>query len=118
MCQQKEELLRSYTDALNILLGHLRLQADAILAREGNYDRFDGAISAAEASKQEGAEAYREHVARHGCGCAFNLALDVAHNCANGVHIRRAEIGTSGDRAALVAGVGDERTHVLPENRA
>lgn len=116
MCQQKEELLRSYTDALNILLGHLRLQADAILARESNYDRFDGAISAAEVSKQAGAEAYREHVARHGCGCAFNLALDVEHNCANGVHLRRSQTEPPYNHVPLIARLVGEQRYALPKN--
>lgn len=106
MCQQKEELLRSYTDVLNILLGHLRLQADAILARDSNYDRFDCAISAAELSKQVGAEAYREHVARHGCGCAFNLGLDLKYNCAHGVRMRRTKTETPVNPAALAEGRG------------
>jgi hypothetical protein len=118
MCQQKEELLRSYTDSLNTLLGHLRLQADAILAQESNFDRFDGVISAAEMSKQAGAEAYREHVARHGCGCAFNLALDVEHNCTNGVHIRRSKTEAACNHVPFAAGVGDRPRHALLRHRA
>ncbi|SRR5579872_4417405 len=118
MCLQKEELLRSYTDALNILLGHLRLQADAILARDSNYDRFDDAISAAEVRKQEGAEAYKEHVARHGCGCAFNLALDVDRNRAKGVHMPSPREEASHSRPPLIARVGTSGIIALPKNGA
>ena len=91
---------------LNVLLGHLRLQADAILAQDSDYDRFDCEISAAELSKQVEAEAYRQHVEKHGCGCAFNLALDVEHNCAHGVRLRRTKKEAPVSPAALADGCG------------
>ncbi len=47
MCQTKDELLCVYTDALNALRDHLRLQAAVFLASGPGYDRLDSQIGAA-----------------------------------------------------------------------
>jgi len=76
MCQQKEELLLTYTDALNTLVGFLRLQVDAIVAGDPDYGRLDHPIEDAERRRTEAAHAYGAHVSRHACGCPFHLALE------------------------------------------
>jgi len=105
MCDEKDTLLRTYRDALNALLGHLRLQSEALCARESNYDRFDDVISSTERQKQEAAEAYRDHVAMHGCGCPFYLALEVEHGRALSVSARSADQQTSVTEAAMFVAV-------------
>ena len=81
MCEEKQELLHDYTNAVNTLLGHLRLQADAIVAGDPDFGRFDSFIEAAKANKKETGEAYGAHVSRHACGCPFNLAFTFDRTC-------------------------------------
>jgi hypothetical protein len=78
MCQQKEDLLLAYTDTLNTLLGHLRLQSDAISSGDPDYSRYDGVIEAAERRKQATSHAYCAHAAHHGCGFPLHLSIDSA----------------------------------------
>jgi hypothetical protein len=75
MCQQKEALLLIYTDALNALLGHLRLQADTLSSGDPDYGRYDGVIDAAERRKKEAEQAYCAHAAHHGCGFPLHLSI-------------------------------------------
>jgi hypothetical protein len=79
MCQEKQALLKKFSDAGNTLLIHLRLQTDAIVSRDPEFGRFDYVIKEAKLHKQESGEAYQAHVSDHACGCAFNLTLECAH---------------------------------------
>ncbi len=83
MCEEKESLLLTYTDALNTLLGHLRLQADAISSGELDYGRYDGVIEAAERLRKWAASAYSAHAAYHGCGFPVHLTIDAARGRLN-----------------------------------
>jgi hypothetical protein len=83
MCQQKEGLLLTYTDALNTLLGHLRLQADAISSGDPDYGRYDATIEAAERHKKEAAHTYSAHAVHHGCSVPLYLEIDSARGRMN-----------------------------------
>lgn len=79
MCQQKKELLSTYSDALKALLGHLRLQTDAIGAGDADYGRFDCLIEAAEQRKRAALQAYTAHVSHHACGFPLQLGIESDH---------------------------------------
>jgi hypothetical protein len=79
MCQEKEALLKSFSDAGNTLLVHLRLQTDAIVSGDPDFARFDCVIEEAKVQKLEVSQAYDAHVSNHACGCPLHRTLEFIH---------------------------------------
>jgi hypothetical protein len=74
VCQQRQDLFQRFSEAMKTLLSYLKLQTDAVIAGDPDFDQLDRIIEAAKVWKKETGEAYNAHVCNHACGCPFNSA--------------------------------------------
>jgi hypothetical protein len=72
VCHQRQDLFKRFSDAMRILLINLKLQTDAVIAGDPDFEQLDRLIDAAKAQKKETCEAYNAHVCSHACGCPFS----------------------------------------------